>query len=109
MQKQTLNKRFEEIGWALFLLLAGALLLFPANVLPAETWVIGAGAILLAVNAARYATHIPVSVATTVLGFLAIGVGIASMFSINVPVLAVLLLVCGAAIIVRPFMRPKHG
>jgi hypothetical protein len=35
-----LGKRLDEIGWALFLLMMGALWLMPAESVPEQTWII---------------------------------------------------------------------
>ena len=40
-----LNIRLEEIGWALFLIMIGALWLTPAELIPSHAWLIGAGLI----------------------------------------------------------------
>ena len=53
-QKLALNARLEAIGWALFLIWIGGLWLMPDERLPEETWLIGAGLIMLGLNGVRY-------------------------------------------------------
>lgn len=102
------NRRLEELGWAFFLIFIGAIWLFPAGAFPPETWLIGAGVILLALNAVRYVRHLPVSAATIVLGILALAAGVSPVFGVNLPVLAILLIVLGAAILLKPLAARKN-
>ena len=97
----SLNTRLEEIGWALFLLMIGVLWLLPDDRVPPGTWLIGAGLIMLAVNAARYFNHIAISAFTVVLGLLACAAGIVDFYGGDFPIFPVLLIVLGASIILR--------
>ena len=100
-----LNRRLEEIAWGVFLIMIGVLWLLPGGALPDQTWLVGAGLIILGLNLARYSKGLGVSPFTTVLGATAVGGGVAGMYGIDVPVLAVLPIFIGAQIIVRPLMR----
>ncbi|HEY7510341.1 MAG TPA: hypothetical protein VIG50_08810 [Vicinamibacteria bacterium] len=106
-----LNRRLEEIAWGVFLIMIGVLWLLPAGTLPEDTWLVGAGAIILGLNLARYVRGLAVSAFTTVLGATAVGGGAAAMYGVDVPVLAILPIFIGAQIIVRPLIRrlsPQH-
>lgn len=99
--KGALDKRLEDIGWGLFLLMIGTLLLLPSELIPPGTWLIGAGLIMLALNAIRYVNHISISRFTVVLAVGAMLVGLASFFGLKLPLLAMFLVVIGAIIVLK--------
>lgn len=92
--KQVLNKRLESIGWALFLILIGLTALFPGRV-PEGISSIGIGLIMLCLNAARYMNGIKMSTFTLVLGFVALVSGIGELMGVDLPILAMLLILAG--------------
>lgn len=100
-----LNRRLEEFAWGVFLIMIGILWLLPAGKLPEKTWLVGSGVIILGLNVARALKGLGVSAFTTVLGATAVGGGVAGMYGIDVPLLAILPIFIGAQIIVRPLMR----
>jgi hypothetical protein len=99
------NRRLEEVAWGVFLIMIGVLWLLPGKVVPDQTWLVGGGVIILGLNAARYFKGVGVSAFTTVLGATAVAAGVAGMYGIDVPVLALLPIFIGAQIIVRPLLR----
>jgi len=106
-QKSALNKRLESIGWALFLIMIGGLWLVPDERVPKGTWLIGAGLIMLGLNGARYVSGIKMSGFTIVLGVLALAAGLGDFFGIDLPLLAILLILIGANIIIKPLIEKK--
>lgn len=76
VEAATLNKRLEAIGWGLFLIMIGGLMLVPEQYVPEGLWLVGAGLIMLGLNAARYFYHLPLSWFTIVLGLIALASGI---------------------------------
>ena len=106
-QKSALNKRLESIGWALFLIMIGGLWLVPDERVPKGTWLIGAGLIMLGLNGARYVSGIKMSGFTIVLGVLALAAGLGDFFGIDLPLLAILLILIGANIILKPLIKKK--
>jgi len=106
--KQALNKRLETLGWGLFLIMLGCAGLVPDNLVPQGVWPIGVGVILLGLNAARYANGIRMSGFTVVLGLLAVLTGIAELFGADLPIFAILLIIIGASMILRPWFE-KQG
>ncbi len=96
--KKALDKRLENIGWALFLIMIGGLWLVPKERLPEETWLIGVGIILLGLNAVRYLNGIKMSNFTIGLGILALLVGIASFAGVDLPLFPIILILIGATI-----------
>lgn len=105
--KIILNKRLEESGWGFFLLMIGTLMLLPREFVPEGTWLIGAGLILLGLNGIRYLNDIKVSRFTITLGFAAIGFGLATLFGLRLPLLAIFLSLVGLSIIVRSLLPNK--
>ena len=106
-QKSALNKRLESIGWALFLIMIGGLWLVPDERVPKGTWLIWAGLIILGLNGARYVSGIKMSGFTIVLGVLALAAGLGDFFGIDLPLLAILLILIGANIILKPLIEKK--
>ncbi|NTU85072.1 MAG: hypothetical protein HGA45_37880 [Chloroflexales bacterium] len=104
--KEALNRRLEAVGWGLFLIIIGILWLAPQGVVPEGTWLIAAGLILLGVNLARYLNAIRLSGTSLLLGLLAIVFGIGEFFGLELPFVAILLIIFGAGMILRPWLDP---
>lgn len=100
-RKQELNKRLETVSWGLFLIMLGGLFLVPS--VPQGTWLIGAGVIMLGLNAVRLVLGIRASWFTLILGTIALLAGIGSVLGIDLPVGPILIILIGLAIIVRAF------
>ena len=71
----TFNRRLEETGWALFLIMIGALLLLPEGLVPDGTWLVGTGLIMIGMNVVRHLHGLRVSGFTAVLGLVALAGG----------------------------------
>jgi hypothetical protein len=104
-QKGTLNRRLEDIGWALFLIMIGTLLLMPKGGVPQGTWLIGTGLIMLGVNAVRRVNGIAMNGFTIVLGAFALVAGLGGFFGVDLPLLAAFLILMGVIILLRPMLR----
>jgi len=100
---QTLNRRFDAIGWGALFIWWGTTELL--NFLPDGTGAIGIGLILLGVNAARSRNGIPASGFSTTLGILALVwgglelAGVVLSLPFEIPVFAILLIVLGVIIL----------
>jgi hypothetical protein len=108
-QKTALNKRLEDIGWALFLIMIGCIWLVPDEQIPQGTWLIGAGLIMLGLNGARYLNGIKVSGFTMLLGMVALAAGLGSLVGVELPLFAVFLILIGASIILRPLFGKRSS
>lgn len=106
-EKAALNKRLESVGWGLFLIMLGGFALIPAQTIPKGVWSIGVGVIMLGLNIARYFYKIRMSGFTTVLGILALLGGIAELLGITSLDAALLLIILGAYLILKPWFE-KH-
>ena len=106
-RKSTLNDVLEGIAWGLFLLLLGTLWLLPNQAVPDGVWLIGAGLILVGLNVARIIYGIAVSMFTTVLGVVAAGVGIAQLYGVRAPLLAIAAILTGGWLVIRALLRHR--
>src|SRR5262245_20492487 len=100
------NDRLENIGWGLFLIVVGITFLWPDVEAPLGIWLIGAGLILLGLNAVRYLSSVKTSGFTIGLGSVALVAGIVSPLSVKIA--GALLILIGASIILRPLFE-KEG
>ena len=98
-REQILSKRINAIGWALFFVMIGCLLMVPPEILPESTWLIGAGLIMLGTNYFRHINGIKTVGFTIVIGILALATGIGGIVGFNIPVFPVLLVFIGLSII----------
>lgn len=99
--KAALNERLQTISWALFLIMAGGFWLVPDGRLPQGSWLIGLGVILIGLNVVRYLNGIRMSMFTTIFGAIALIAGVGDFAGIDVPVGPILIILIGAAIILR--------
>lgn len=100
-EKRVLDRQLEGIGWALLLIMIGGLWLIP-NV-PGGVWLIGAGVILLGINVVRYLNGIHMHTFSSLLGAVALVLGVAVLLGWHVDVLPILVIVIGASILVSVF------
>jgi hypothetical protein len=73
---------------------------------PEGTWLIGAGVIMLGLNAVRLLVGIRASWFTVILGTIALLSGLSSVLGIDIPVGPLLIILIGLAIIVRA-LQPR--
>lgn len=106
-QKAALNKRLETIFWGLFLIMLGGWSLIPDETIPKGAWSIGVGLLFLGLNAVRYLNGIRMSGFTTVLGILSVVGGIGDMLGWADLDGAILLIVLGAYLILKPWFEEK--
>ncbi len=97
--------RLDQIGWGVFLVMIGVIWLLPA--VPAGTWLIGTGVLLLALNAIRVRIGIPWSGISVALGVLALVAGLGDLTGIKLPLFPICLLLVGAILILRPLVSAK--
>jgi len=97
-KKKELEK-LEKIGWGLFLVMLGAIRLFPDSVVPEGTFMFGVGIILLGLNLAKYAKGFSVNGFTIFLGIVALVAGLSSLFGRPVDIFPLILILWGVSII----------
>ena len=101
--KAKLNRRFEMIGWGLFLIMLGGFILVPHELVNGGLWSIGVGVIMLGLNAARYFNDIRMSAFTTVLGVIAVITGIAQLLGMDMLEGALFFIILGAYLLLKPW------
>ena len=107
-EKVALNKRLETIGWGCFLVMLGGFMLVPHTVVAKGPWSIGVGVIMLGLNVARYFYKIKMSGFTTFLGVISLISGILQLLGLHTLEGAVLLIVLGAYLIVKPWFDKRQ-
>ena len=106
--KATLNKRLETMAWGAFLILLGGFMFVPDEIIKGGWWSIGVGLIMLGLNAARYFSGLRMSGFTTFLGIVAVFGGILDLVGIEGINAAILLIVLGGYLILKPFFEKRQ-
>lgn len=99
-----LDHRLSDIGWGLLFVLTGLVWMVPADRVPQGTWLFGVAAILIGLNVVRYLRHLAMSGFSLVLGGLALVAAIGARWRVDLPLLAICLLIIGASLIAKPFL-----
>jgi len=107
-EKAALNKRLENIGWGLFLIMLGGFALVPDESVPKGLWSIGVGVIMLGLNVTRYFYKIKMSGFTTVVGILALLGGIAELIGMTSLEGGLLLIILGAYLLFKPWFEKRQ-
>lgn len=105
IQTHDFDRRLEEAGWALFLMMIGGLWLVPKENVPSDLWLVGAGVIMLGINFVRYFKGIKMSGFTVFLGIVALAAGLSGAFSLNFPVVALIFVILGASLLMRALFK----
>lgn len=103
--KRELNHRLETISWGLFLIMLGGFALLKS--VPQETWLIGAGVIMLGLNVVRLLLGIRISWFTVIVGTVALLSGLESVYGVSLDVGPLLVILIGLSIIVRALDRSR--
>ncbi len=104
-ERKRLSGRLDDVGWALLFLMSGAILVAPGIPNPWAAWFIGVGAILIGLNLVRHAWGLRFHVLTAGCGAIAAAAGVGAYVGIDVPMLALVLLLIGVLILVEPVVK----
>jgi len=99
-----IDRCLNDIGWGLLFMLTGFVWMLPADQVPAGAWLFGVAAILIGVNVVRYLKHIVISRFSLILGLLALLAGMGQFWRVDLPLLAICVLIIGASLVVKPFL-----
>ncbi len=92
-----LAHRLDVLGWGMFFLMTGVLMLIPE--LPEGTWLVGLGVLLLGLAGVRHALGLPFEWFGVILGGSALLAGVGTIAGFSIPVFALFLVACGLALI----------
>lgn len=106
--KVSLNKRLENVGWGLFLIMLGGAALVPDAAVNDGWWSIGVGLIMLGLNVARYFNQIKLSGFTTFLGIVSIISGVLQLAGLNELGGAIFLIVLGSYLLIKPWFDKRQ-
>lgn len=106
-KKKSLNDKIDAVGWGLFFIMIGVLLLAPEGNVPETAWLVGAGLILLGGNAARRLNNIKMCGCTVFLGIIALVAGIAGLYGVTLPIFPIILIIIGGSIIFKLIAEKK--
>ncbi len=106
--KVALNKRLENVGWGLFLIMLGGAALVPDKSVNEGWWSIGVGLIMLGLNVARYFNQIKMSGFTTFLGIVSIISGVLQLMGLNELGGAIFLIVLGSYLLIKPWFDKRQ-
>ncbi len=104
-ERKRLAGRLDDVAWALLFLMSGAILVVPGVPHPWAAWFIGVGAILVGVNVVAYAFGLRVHVLTTGCGAIAMAAGVGAYVGIEIPIVALVLLLIGVVILAAPLIQ----
>jgi len=107
-EKAAINKRFESVGWGLFLIMLGGFMFIPDTTVSKGFWSIGIGLIFLGLNAVRYLNGIRMSGFTTFLGILSLLGGIVQLLGWKSMDGAFFLIILGAYLILKPWFEKRQ-
>jgi len=107
-EKAALNKRLETMAWGLFLIMLGGFAFVPHEMVPKGAWSISVGVIMLGLNLVRYTKGIKMSGFTTFLGGISLVSGVLQLFGLHDLEGAVLLIILGAYLIVKPSIEKRN-
>ena len=102
-----LGVRLDEIGWALFLIMTGALWLTPGGWAPQGSWLAGLGLILLGLNGARRFCRLRVSPGGIAAGIAALVAGVGQSLGGAGLFIPVLLVALGIVLAMRTISRAR--
>ena len=103
--RRELDQRLQTISWGLFLIMLGGFALLKS--VPEGTWLVGAGVIMLGLNAVRLLLGIRIGWFTVILGLVALFSGLGSIYGVSIPVGPLLVILIGLAIILRALDRSR--
>jgi hypothetical protein len=103
--RRGLGVRLDEIGWALFLIMTGALWLTPGGWAPPGSWLAGLGLLLLGRSGARRFCHLRVSPGGIAAGIAALVAGVGQSLGGADLFIPVLLVALGIVLAMRTISR----
>ncbi|MCD4796765.1 MAG: hypothetical protein K8R49_06330 [Candidatus Cloacimonetes bacterium] len=104
-EKRKYSERLDTIGWGLFLVMLGAIFLFPDKIVPEGSFLLGSGIILLGLNLYKYLKGLKPNSFTIFLGIVAFIAGLCNFLGKSVEIFPLILILWGISIILKIFFR----
>jgi hypothetical protein len=105
--QKDLESRMDAAGWGLFLLMSGAMLLVPG--LPDGSWLTGVGILLIGLSALRAIFGLPVNSFGVIMAVVLVAGGVGEVAGVAVPWFALMLVLCGLALVFGELVRRPHA
>ena len=102
MNKRVLDKRLESIGWALFFIMIGVLLIVPEGFFPEGTWLLGTAIVILGFEGIRYLLKIKINVFWIGIGGLFLIFGIDELYALDLPIIPIFIILFGISLLLKP-------
>ena len=99
--------RFDNIGWGLFLIVLGAIWLFPDKLVPEGTFLFCVGIILLGMNLIKYVKGFKTNGFTIFLGLIALIAGLCAFLGKPVGIFPLILILWGISILIKIVFKKK--
>lgn len=100
-KRDPVEKRYSDIGWAIFLILAGAVMLAPDFLVPEGFLWIAAGLIMLGYRSALATKGIDASIALVFAGAAFVAIGISEFINFDIELFPLLLIIGGVILLGR--------
>jgi hypothetical protein len=99
-----LDRRLSDVGWGLLFMLTGLVWMVPSQQVPEGTWLFGVAAILIGINVVRHLKHLAMSGFSLVLGVVALLAAFGQAWRVDLPLLAICLVIIGASLVMKPLL-----
>jgi len=97
------ESRIDSVGWGLFFVMSGAMLLVPG--LPDGSWLTAVGGLLIGLSVARAMLGLPVSTFGVIVAVVLVATGLGVIAGVSVPWFSILLVLCGLALVIGETIR----
>lgn len=97
--KDPIAEKYSAIGWGVFLILVGAVMVLPHALVPEGFLWIAGGVIMIAYRTALVARGVEASVGFVVAGVVLIAIGLSEIIDIDIDLLPVILIVAGVLLL----------
>ena len=104
---EAVHDRFVAVGWALFLILVGAIWLIPKDAVPDGIFFIGVGVILLGLSLVKYLMGLKASAPAIFLGIITLAIGGISFLGLKLQVFPVIVILVGVFILFTVLFKKK--
>jgi len=106
---KALSRKLNTVAFGLFVILIGVLWLLPEGRAREGQLLLGAGVILLGLNVVRRFCGIGINRLSIMLGVIAIVVGLANTFTMELPYVPIVVIALGVLLIIKTLVAKERG